>query len=195
MAPPRLTGLTKLTLETAPSVCHECVWWQSRGSRARSTRTAGWSGSRTSSARSGRSTTATTGVSLGVDRSTGRRRSSRMRTSCPAGPPSDDAMLVTCAYLVDESSAVGAPVALPGRDRRGARPRRVVDRGVRLPLPEGESAHERASACTGRSSRPTSSATSASASCARPGASGWRGSSSAGSRRSRRASARGCCGW
>ena len=28
-----LTGLTKLTLETAPSVCHECVWWQSRGSR------------------------------------------------------------------------------------------------------------------------------------------------------------------
>ena len=30
MTPPRLTGLTSLTLETAPSVCHECVWWQSR---------------------------------------------------------------------------------------------------------------------------------------------------------------------
>src|SRR5581483_7851236 len=33
MAPPRLTGLTKLTLETAPTVCHECIWWQTRGRR------------------------------------------------------------------------------------------------------------------------------------------------------------------
>jgi hypothetical protein len=31
--PPRLTGLTKLTLETAPTVCHECIWWQTRGRR------------------------------------------------------------------------------------------------------------------------------------------------------------------
>ena len=30
----RLAGLTKLTLETAPTVCHECVWWQTRGRRA-----------------------------------------------------------------------------------------------------------------------------------------------------------------
>jgi hypothetical protein len=30
---PRIAGLTKLTLETAPSVCHECVWWQTRGRR------------------------------------------------------------------------------------------------------------------------------------------------------------------
>ena len=33
VAPPRFAGLTKLTLETAPSVCHECVWWQTRGER------------------------------------------------------------------------------------------------------------------------------------------------------------------
>src|SRR5262249_59771145 len=31
--PPRLAGLTKLTLETAPSVCHECIWWQTPGRR------------------------------------------------------------------------------------------------------------------------------------------------------------------
>src|SRR6266704_91367 len=31
--PPRLAGLTKLTLETAPTVCHTCIWWQSRGRR------------------------------------------------------------------------------------------------------------------------------------------------------------------
>ena len=27
--PPRVAGLTGATLQTAPSVCHECVWWQS----------------------------------------------------------------------------------------------------------------------------------------------------------------------
>ena len=31
--PPRVTGLTGATLETAPSVCHGCVWWQSRVAR------------------------------------------------------------------------------------------------------------------------------------------------------------------
>src|SRR6478609_6371130 len=33
MPAPHLTGLTKLTLETAPTVCHDCIWWQSRGRR------------------------------------------------------------------------------------------------------------------------------------------------------------------
>ena len=29
----RIVGLTGATLETTPSVCHECVWWQSRDRR------------------------------------------------------------------------------------------------------------------------------------------------------------------
>ena len=29
----RVVGLTGATLETTPSVCHDCVWWQSRGNR------------------------------------------------------------------------------------------------------------------------------------------------------------------
>src|SRR5262249_4519263 len=29
----RLAGLTGATLETAPSVCQTCIWWQSRGNR------------------------------------------------------------------------------------------------------------------------------------------------------------------
>ena len=33
--PPRVAGLTGATLETAPSVCHECVWWQSRVAQRR----------------------------------------------------------------------------------------------------------------------------------------------------------------
>jgi hypothetical protein len=29
----RVAGLTGATLQTVPSVCHECVWWQSRAGR------------------------------------------------------------------------------------------------------------------------------------------------------------------
>jgi hypothetical protein len=29
----RIAGLTGATLSTAPTVCHECVWWQSRTGR------------------------------------------------------------------------------------------------------------------------------------------------------------------
>ena len=69
--------------------------------------------------------------------STGRRLRSRARTELPAGPPSDDAILVTCAYLVDAVEPLGAAVALPRGDRRGARPRRARARGVLVPLPGG----------------------------------------------------------
>jgi hypothetical protein len=31
--PSRVAGLTGATLQQAPTVCHECVWWQSRGTR------------------------------------------------------------------------------------------------------------------------------------------------------------------
>ena len=29
----RLAGLTGATLPTAPTVCHRCIWWQSRSGR------------------------------------------------------------------------------------------------------------------------------------------------------------------
>lgn len=100
--PPRVAGLTGATLETAPSVCHECIWWQSSLGRR-------------------------------VDKSTWRQRAEsdwgawgalyydddgRLLGSMqygpaalfprsgelPAGPPSRDAVLVTCAYLVDPAT-------------------------------------------------------------------------------------------
>jgi hypothetical protein len=139
--PPRLAGLTKLTLETAPSVCHDCVWWQSRGRR-------------------------------GVDKdrwmekvevgfgafgtvyydSDGRVLGSMQygpselfprAYELPGGPPSDDAILVTCAYVVDRSSpwvlqslflaAIGE-----ARDRGAAAVEAFSYR-----YPEGESTYER----------------------------------------------------
>ena len=102
MPPPRLAGLTKLTLETAPTVCHECIWWQSRGQRPIDKErwmervelefgafgTVYYDGD---------------GRVLG-SMQYGPAPLFPRAYELPAGPPSDDAMLVTCAYLVEESS-------------------------------------------------------------------------------------------
>jgi len=100
--PPRLTGLTKLTLETAPTVCHECIWWQTRGRRevdkdrwmeraeldfgAFGTIYYDGDGRVLGSMQYGPSTLFPRADEL------------------PGGPASGDAMLVTCAYVVDQSS-------------------------------------------------------------------------------------------
>ena len=97
----------------------------------------------------------------------------------PAGPPSDDAVLVTCAYLVDPATpwvlqslflaAIG-----DAKDKGAQRAR-----GVRVPLPATGSRWPSASSSTARSSRATSSPTSASSPSAPPAASSSPGSSSA----------------
>ena len=100
--PPRIAGLTKLTLETAPSVCHECIWWQTVGRRTidkdrwmerveleyGAFGTVYYDGD---------------GRVLG-SMQYGPSAAFPRADELPAGPPSDDAMLVTCAYLVDVSS-------------------------------------------------------------------------------------------
>jgi hypothetical protein len=103
MSPPRLSGLTGLTLETAPSVCHECVWWQSRRSR-RDVDKARWM-SRVEEEFGAFGTVyyGDDGRALGVIQY-GPAPLFPHAWEVPAGPPSDDAMLVTCAYLVDASA-------------------------------------------------------------------------------------------
>jgi len=100
--PPRLTGLTKLTLETAPGVCHDCVWWQTRGRRdvdkdrwmerveleSGSFGTVYYDGD---------------GRVLG-SMQYGPAAAFPRAQELPGGPPSEDSMLVTCAYLRDETS-------------------------------------------------------------------------------------------
>ena len=102
MAPPRFAGLTKLTLETAPSVCHECVWWQTRGRRT------------TDKDRWMEKIELDFGAWGTVYYDSDRRVLGSMQygpsqafpraSELPGGPPSDGAILVTCAYLVDPSS-------------------------------------------------------------------------------------------
>lgn len=99
---PRVAGLTGATLPTAPTVCHECVWWQSR------------SGRRTNKQRWIEKTEGEWGAWGTVYYDDDGRLLGSMQygpaplfpraAELPAGPPSDDAVLVTCAYLVDEAS-------------------------------------------------------------------------------------------
>jgi hypothetical protein len=94
----RLAGLTGATLETAPTVCHECVWWQSRG--ARSVSKPRWI------ERAEDNWGAWGTIYYDEDRLLGSMQYGPAAlfpraAELPAGPPSDDAVLVTCAYIVE----------------------------------------------------------------------------------------------
>jgi hypothetical protein len=137
----RLDGLTRGTLRTAPTVCHECVWWQSRDGR-------------------------TANKERWMDRSEedwgawgtvyydehqrvlgsmqyGPAELFPRAAELPAGPPSSDAVLVTCAYLVESSSPwvlQSLFLAAIGEARDGGA--RALE-AFAYRYPEGESAYER----------------------------------------------------
>jgi hypothetical protein len=100
--PPRLTGLTKLTLETAPVACHECVWWQSRGRRTID-KDRWMEKVELEHGAFGTVYYDSDGRVLG-SMQYGPAQVFARAWELPAGPPAADAMLVTCAYLVDQSS-------------------------------------------------------------------------------------------
>jgi hypothetical protein len=138
---PNITGLTGATLETAPTVCHSCIWWQSRSGRPANKhrwidRAEGDWGAW------GSIYYDDDGRVLG-SMQYGPSELFPRAYELPAGPPSDDAVLVTCAYLVDP----GTPwvmqslfLAAIGEARdKGANALETF--GYRYP--EGESAYER----------------------------------------------------
>jgi hypothetical protein len=137
----QLEGLTRGTLVTAPTVCHDCVWWQSRiGKQANKDRwidriEGDWGAF-------GTIYYDEHGRVLGSMQH-GPAELFPRAAELPAGPPSPDAMLVTCAYLVESSSpwvmqslflaAIG-----DARDK-GAK----ALEAFAYRYPEGESAYER----------------------------------------------------
>jgi hypothetical protein len=100
--PPRLAGLTKLTLETAPAVCHECIWWQTRG-RREVDKDRWMERAELEFGAFGTIYYDGDGRVLG-SMQYGPAALFPRAGELPAGPPSDDAMLVTCAYLLDTTS-------------------------------------------------------------------------------------------
>jgi len=139
--PPRIAGLTGATLATAPSVCHGCVWWQSRGSRR--TEKPRWvERAEDEWGAWGTIYFDEKGRVLG-SMQYGPSQLFPRASELPAGPPSDDAVLVTCAYLVDPTSPwvmQSLFLAAIGEARdKGAKALETF--GYRYP--EGESAYER----------------------------------------------------
>ena len=95
-------GLTGVTLQDAPEVCHGCVWWQSRAGRRVDKRK--WiEKAETEWGPWGTVYFDNDGQLLG-SMQYGPASLFPRAAELPAGPPSSDAVLVTCAYLVDESS-------------------------------------------------------------------------------------------
>lgn len=139
--PPRVAGLTGATLPTAPPVCHDCVWWQSRGAKRVDKHR--W----IEKAEEGWGAWGTVyydddGRVLG-SMQYGPSELFPRAAQLPAGPPSADAVLATCAYLVDPST----PWVMQSLFLTAIGEAR--DKGVRAletfahRYPEGKSAYER----------------------------------------------------
>ena len=140
--PARIAGLTGATIRDAARVCHGCVWWQTRAGRDadkarwidRAEDEWGAWGAVYYDDREGRT--------LG-SMQYGPAPLFPRAADLPAGPPSDDAVVVTCAYLLDRSSpwvlqslflsAIG--------DARDKGARALETFAYRYP--EGESSYER----------------------------------------------------
>jgi hypothetical protein len=139
--PPRLAGLTKLTLETAPSVCHECVWWQSRGRRPVD-KNRWMERVELEFGAFGTVYYDSDGRVLG-SMQYGPSQLFPRAQELPGGPPSEDSVLVTCAYIVDRSSPwvlQSLFLAAIGESKdRGA----PAVEAFSYRYPEGESAYER----------------------------------------------------
>jgi hypothetical protein len=98
----RLRGLTGATLQEAPNVCHSCVWWQSRtGRRADKD---GWIDRVEEEFGPWGSLYYDDDGRVIGSMQYGPARLFPRAFELPAGPPSEDAVLVTCAYLVDRTS-------------------------------------------------------------------------------------------
>ena len=99
----RLAGLTGATLPQVASVCHECIWWQSRTAGRRVDKQRWIEKAETEFGAWGTVYYDDDGRVLG-SMQYGPAGLFPLANELPAGPPSDDAVLVTCAYLVDRSS-------------------------------------------------------------------------------------------
>ena len=97
-----LEPLTRVSLERAPDVCHDCVFWQSHGFKRPSKER--WAQHVEDDWGSwGTLYHDTDGRLLGFLQC-GPAGHFPRSSELPAGPPSADALLVTCVYIADESA-------------------------------------------------------------------------------------------
>jgi hypothetical protein len=138
---PTVTGLTGVTLEDAPQVCRGCTWWQARPGR--SVDKAKWiEKAETEWGPWGTVYYDADGRLLG-SMQYGPSGSFPRASELPAGPPSPEAVLVTCAYVVDSATPWVMQslflAAIGDAKDRGAR----ALEAFAYRYPEGESTYER----------------------------------------------------
>ena len=136
-----VSGLTRATLSSAPSVCRGCVWWQSRGNRTASKER--WMERAEDEFGEWGTLYLDEGGRLLGSLQYGPSHLFPRAADLPAGPASDDAVLVTCSYLaggVAEWAEKSLLLAAIGESRdRGA----VALEAFAYRYPEGESVEER----------------------------------------------------
>lgn len=98
----RVIGLNRGTVETAPSVCRACVWWQSRGNKEAS-KPRWMERAEDEFGEWGTMYLDDDGRVLG-SMQYGPAHLFPRAHDLPAGPPSDDAILVSCSYLVGDGT-------------------------------------------------------------------------------------------
>jgi hypothetical protein len=137
----RVAGLTGATIEHAPAVCHECIFWQSRrGRRANKERwiervESDWGAW-------GALYHDDDGRLLGSIQY-GPSSAFPRASELPAGPPSDDAVLVTCVYLVSAASPwVEQSLFLAAIGEARDKGAKALE-AFAFRYPEGESTYER----------------------------------------------------
>jgi len=137
---PRVAGLTGATLETAPSVCHECIWWQSRG---RSVDKRRWIQKAEEEWGAWGTVYYDSDGRLLGSMQYGPSELFPRAAQLPAGPPSPEAVLVTCAYVVDAATPWVMQslflAAIGDAKDRGAK----ALEAFAYRYPEGESTYER----------------------------------------------------
>jgi hypothetical protein len=138
--PPRVAGLTGATLATAPSVCQDCVWWQSRSGR--DVEKDRWRERAETWGPWGTLYYDDDGRLLGVMQYAPAELFPRA-AELPGGPPSADAVLVTCTYLVSRSTpwVLQSLFLAAIGDARDKKARALEAFGYRYP--EGETIYER----------------------------------------------------
>lgn len=137
----QLRPVTRASVRELPPVCRGCAFWQSREGRA--VDKARWAERVEDGWGAWGTLYVADGERLLGSIQYGPAREFPRAAELPAGPPSADAVLITCAYLVDPSSpwvmqSLFLAVIGEARDRRIPA---IETFGYRYP--EGQSAHER----------------------------------------------------
>ena len=137
---PRVAGLTGATLETAPSVCHDCVWWQSRTRPVDKRR---WIEKTENDWGAWGTVYYDSDGKLLGSMQYGPAEAFPRAAELPAGPPSPEAVLVTCAYVVSSQTPWVMQslflAAIGDAKDRGAK----ALEAFAYRYPEGESQYER----------------------------------------------------